>query len=156
MRREFGLITGRGVLLLLTIALIPAGFVVLLSNGFVAEAWQDKKRDDQIQSIEQKAQPDPALTNLAEKSQRGPLSAAEQGDYIRLLHQQANKFEQARTALKTMPVREKDAGVHAGIVKRYENYALAYRGLSDAYDKNDANAVIAAREKALKLLQDAR
>ena len=140
---------------LAAIALVPAGFVVLFSNGFIAEVWQDKKRDDQIQSIEEKARPDPALTNLVEKSKRIPLSPAEQGDYVRLLRQQADKFETASAALKAMPVREKDVGVHAHIVKRYENYALAYRGLSDAYDKHDANAVTVARTNALKLLQSA-
>src|SRR5262249_54915903 len=107
MRQEFGLVTVRELLILGTIALVPAGFVVLLSNGFVAEAWQDKKRDDQIQSIEEKARPDAALTNLAEKSKHAPLSAPERAEYVRLVHVQADKFEHATSALKAMPVREK-------------------------------------------------
>ena len=132
--------------------LIPFAVIALLHNGFIAEAWQDGRRDDRIRSIEAKAQIDPALTRLVEKSKKSPLSPDEHRDYVRLIHGQTEKFEQAAVALKAMPLREKDALVHAGIVKRYENYTVAYRGLADAYDHNDANAVMAARENARKLL----
>jgi hypothetical protein len=69
------------------------------------------------------------------------------------VHRQADKFEQATAALKAMPLREKDVAVHADIVKRYESYALAYRGLSDAYERNDPGAIQVAREKAGELLR---
>jgi hypothetical protein len=135
------------------IVLLLLAPVALLFDGFILETWRDERRNDTLRSISESARPDPALAKLAGRAKTAPLSPVEFKEYARLVHRQADKFEQATAALKAMPLREKDVAVHADIVKRYESYALAYRGLSDAYERNDPGAIQVAREKAGELLR---
>ncbi|HEV8094341.1 MAG TPA: hypothetical protein VGP71_01360, partial [Burkholderiales bacterium] len=106
--------------------------------------------DDEFSRIRSaKPKEDPKVSRLEAKIKHGSLSAEESVELVRLLRQQAERFEQAALALKAT-AREGDTLVPYEITM-WQSRAVLYRERADVQELMGANAAKAAPKDAKRL-----